>query len=68
MQSQFTIIRGPAWYADKAELGIIMKVYAIIHKMVIENKQDSYDLAYDCDHVEDRPWTLMFDDTNIHGM
>ena len=38
---------------DRAKLGMIMKACIIPHNMIIEDEQNSYDHAFDYDHVED---------------
>ena len=37
---------------DRAELGKIMKAYIILHNMIVEDKRDSYDLAFEYEDVE----------------
>ena len=52
LQARFAIILGPTRNMDNAKLGMIMKVYVILHNMIVEDKRDSYDLAHDYDDVE----------------
>ena len=46
-QAYFAIIRDPAQYLDKGELGLIMKTGVRLHNMIVENERDLYDLTYD---------------------
>jgi len=66
LQSTFAIIRYPARNMDRAELGMIIKV--CIHNMIVEDERDSYDIAFDYDHVEDSIPEPMFDETLIRAM
>jgi len=52
LQAQFAIIRGAAWHLEKGDFGQIMKACVILHSMIVEAERDSYDLAYDDEHVD----------------
>ena len=45
-----------------------MKACVVLHNLIIENAHDSYDLAYDYDHVEDRTSSLMSVEAIIRAM
>ncbi|XP_074377690.1 uncharacterized protein LOC141719208 [Apium graveolens] len=42
LQSRFAIVRGPARFWDRADLGRIMKACIIIHNMIVEDERDTY--------------------------
>jgi len=52
LQARFAIVRGPARYLEKGELGMIMKACVIVHNMNIDDERDSYGLTFDYEHVE----------------
>jgi len=52
LQSRFSIVCGPARSMDRAELGMIIKACIILHNMIVEDKRDSYDLAFEYEDVE----------------
>jgi len=52
LQAHFAIIRGPAWYMKEKVMSLIMKACVILHNMIVEDKQDSYDLAFDYEQVD----------------
>ncbi|XP_074325375.1 uncharacterized protein LOC141662739 [Apium graveolens] len=42
LQARFAIVRGPARFWDKADLGRIMRACIIIHNMIVEDERDTY--------------------------
>ncbi|CAM8929538.1 unnamed protein product [Rhodiola kirilowii] len=42
LQSRFAIVRGPARFWDKGDLGKIMRTCIIIHNMIVEDERDTY--------------------------
>ena len=52
LQARFAIIRGPARRMDQEEIGIVMRARVILHNMIVEDKSDNYELAFDYDVVE----------------
>ena len=52
LQAGFAIICGPTRYLDRNDLALIMKVCVTLHNMIIEDKCDSYDLAYDYEYMD----------------
>ncbi|XP_074375331.1 uncharacterized protein LOC141717120 [Apium graveolens] len=42
LQSRFAIVRGPARFWDRANLGRIMRACIIIHNMIVEDERDTY--------------------------
>ena len=42
LQARFAIVRGPARFWDKADLGRIMRACIIIHNMIVEYERDTY--------------------------
>ncbi|XP_074336136.1 uncharacterized protein LOC141673299 [Apium graveolens] len=42
LQSRFTIVRGPARFLDRADLGRIMRACIIIHNMIVEDERHTY--------------------------
>ena len=51
-RSSLCYYRGPVGYLEKGDLGMIMKACVILHNMIVEDKCDSYGLAYDYKHVD----------------
>ncbi|XP_074323843.1 uncharacterized protein LOC141660754 [Apium graveolens] len=41
-ESRFAIVRGPTRFWDRADLGRIIRVCIIIHKLIVEDKRDTY--------------------------
>jgi len=52
LQARFAIVRGPARMMDQREIGIIMRACVILHNMIVEEKRDNYELAFDYDVVD----------------
>ena len=42
LQARFAIVRGPARFWDKADLGKIMRACIIMHNMIVEDERDTY--------------------------
>jgi len=53
LQSRFAIVHYPARNMDRVELGMIMKACIILLNMIVEDKRDSYDLAFEYEDVKD---------------
>ena len=52
LQARFVIHCGPARLLNEEEIGVIMRVCVILHNMIVDDKQDNYELAFDYDVVE----------------
>jgi len=52
LQAWFAIVRGPAHLMDQKEINVIMWACVILHNMIVNNKRDNYELAFDYDVVE----------------
>ena len=52
LQARFSIVRGPARLMDQREIGIVMRAYAILHNMIVEDERDNYELTFDYDVTE----------------
>ena len=52
LQARFAIVRGPARYMKEKVMSLIMKACVILHNMIVEDERDSYDLAFDYEHVD----------------
>ena len=52
LQARFAIVRGPARLIDQREIGIVMRACVILHNMIVEDKQDNYEHAFDYDVAE----------------
>uniref|UniRef100_A0A0D3ECE4 DDE Tnp4 domain-containing protein n=1 Tax=Brassica oleracea var. oleracea TaxID=109376 RepID=A0A0D3ECE4_BRAOL len=44
LQGRFAIVKSPALFWDKSKIGKIMRACIILHNMIVENKQDGYNL------------------------
>ena len=42
LQSRFAIVRGPARFWGKEDLGRIMRACIILHNMIVEDERDTY--------------------------
>ena len=47
LQSRFTIIRSPTRFWGKWDLAKIMRACIILHKMIVEDKRDTYATPFD---------------------
>ena len=52
LQDWFVIICGPIRHMEKADFGLIMKECVILHNIIVDDEYDSYNLAYDYEHVK----------------
>jgi len=52
LQARFAIVRGPACLLKEEEIGVIMRACVILHNMIVEDKRDNYELAFNYDVVE----------------
>ena len=42
LQARFAIVKNPAFYWDKANIGKIMRTCIILHNIIVENERDGY--------------------------
>ena len=52
LYAHFAIVHGSAQCMMEKVVALTMKAYVTLHNMIVEDKRDSYDLAFNYEQVE----------------